>query len=540
VSIEHLEAADLRQVVERYLDRLHRHRDQLDRLNVYPVPDGDTGTNMALTVEAVLAAADGAATMDDLADALAHGSLMGAQGNSGIILSQVLRGVAEVMRGRSRLTPEDLADALRKASRSAYTAVGAPAEGTILTVLRESAEAVAGAAESGAALDDVVRRGFDRSVVSLRETPDLLPVLAEAGVVDAGGAGLVFLLAALVEEVTGSRVEVPETLLAGPAVGTAPVAGEPVVPGPRYEVMFLLDASAGAGKRLRDAWAPIGESVVVVGGGGEWNCHIHTDDIGRAIEAGIDVGRPHRIVVTDLARQSADAAFHEVPFEPLPAFAGAEVGVVAVGIGDGVRALLRDAGAQAVVAGGQTMNPSVGVLLDAVEGVAASTVIVLPNNDNVIPAARQLDSLTRKAVHVVETRSIPEGLAAILAYHPDESPERLIEAMRRAAAGCRSGEMTRAVRAAATPVGEIAEGDWLGLVDGRVAAAGPDAVETGLEVVRGLLSAETELVTAILGVDADPDVVAGIGRWLERHRPDVEVEVHAGGQPLYPYLFGAE
>jgi dihydroxyacetone kinase-like predicted kinase len=307
VPIEHLEAAGLQQVVDRYFELLRRHRSELDLLNVYPVPDGDTGTNMSITVESVRRAVSGADGMDEVADRLAAAALTNALGNSGIILAEVLRAVAGVIRGRDHLGPGELAESLDRATTAAYAALAAPVEGTILTVLRESATAVREAVDGGAGLEPALRAGYERAVTSLRETPRLLPVLAREGVVDAGGAGYLLLLAAMVEEVGGEPVEIPAGLFdAGrriPAVTPAAAAA-----GPRYEVMFLLEAPAGAAGRLQEAWRNIGESIVVAGGPGEWNCHIHTDHIGAVVEAALDVGRPHRMVVVDLVEQAAAEA----------------------------------------------------------------------------------------------------------------------------------------------------------------------------------------------------------------------------------------
>lgn len=536
-----LHTADLQRVLDRYLDLLRTYRDDLNRLNVYPVPDGDTGTNMALTVESVVEAASDADQMPTLAAAIAHGSLMGAQGNSGIILSQVLRGFADVMGDLVAVGSRDLAAALRRAARAAYDAVGTPVEGTMLTVLRHAADEAEAAVEAADDLAAVVSRGYARAVESLAETPQLLPVLAEAGVVDAGGAGFLLLLTAFVEAVTGESPPVPTEFFATPRGIDRAAGGEVLdLDGPRYEVMFLLDAGDDGGPALREVWAGIGESIVVVGDAGGWNCHIHTDDIGGAVEAGIAIGTPHRIIVTDLFEQSAEAGFHDEPFEPLPAFAAAAIGVVPVAAGAGVLGLFRDAGAQGVVAGGQTMNPAVGTLLDVVDGVAADTVIVLPNNKNIVPAAEQLDALSRKRVHVIPTVTVPQGLAAMLAYQPGSDPERVINAMRAAADGCRSGELTVAVRDATTPEGAIAEGDWLGLVDGRVEIISGGAIEAMTSLLEAIVDEDTEVVTLVTGADADAAVVTAAEAWLGRHRAEVEFDVHEGGQPLYPYLLGAE
>ena len=532
--------------MRRYLDRLREYRDVLNRLNVYPVPDGDTGTNMTLTVESVVETAESTESMADLTAAIAHGSLMGAQGNSGIILSQILRGLADAFGSDEAIGSEHLVDALDRASTAAYKAVGSPVEGTILTVLREASEA-ASQSIAGEEAAPLMRRVYERAEQALEHTPELLPVLKDAGVVDAGGAGLLLLLAAFLEELSGEDVALPGGVFRTSPVGAVPEAAQDVIADLRYEVMFLLEAgdddgSADEGDRLREAWADIGDSIVVVGGDGTWNCHIHTDHIGQAIEAGIALGHPHRIKVTDLLDQAADESLHRPAdaFDPLPPFANAEVGVVAVGIGEGVIGLFRDAGTQGMVIGGQTMNPSVRDLLAVVDDVAARVVVVLPNNKNIVPVAEQLDALSPKRIHVVPTRSIPQGLAAMLAYIPGGDGKSLTEAMVAAAADVVSGEVTRAVRAASTPAGEIAEGDWLGVIDGAVRIVHSQCGATLVALLGEMVALDAEVVSLIIGRDADESVTDAALAWLDEHRPDVQVERIDGGQPLYPYLVGVE
>lgn len=542
-----LRPQDLKRVLNRYLRRLRQYREALDRLNVYPVPDGDTGTNMTLTVESAVAEVESAESMEEVAAALAHGSLMGAQGNSGIILSQILRGLADAFRNAADLGTSHLVDALDRASSAAYEAVGIPVEGTILTVLREAAEAARDEdTPEGEDLADLLQRVYRRAEESLRNTPELLPVLKEAGVVDAGGAGFLLLLVAFLEVVTGVDVALPDAIFAAAAAHLVrpPPGMEPgdSIADLRYEVMFLLNAEAeSTADDLRTSWADLGGSIVVVGGSGVWNCHIHTDDIGPAIEAGIALGRPARIRITDLLDQAASEAFHRVAaYEPLPEFAAAPVGVVAVGVGKGVVGLFRDTGAQGVVVGGQTMNPSVRDVLSAVEAVAAQDVIVLPNNKNIIPVADQVDGLTDKRVHVVPTRSVPEGLAAMLAYLPGGDAESMVGAMVSAARDVTAGEVTRAVRDASTPAGEIAEGDWLGIVSGEVAIITTSCSEAARGVLQHIVDDESEVVTVIAGSDADGELTRDMVDGLVRDHPGLSVDVIVGGQPLYPYLFGVE
>ena len=538
-----LKAQDLKRVMQRYLDRLRQYREALNRLNVYPVPDGDTGTNMTLTVESVVEAAGGAESMDQLASAIAHGSLMGAQGNSGIILSQILRGLADAFRNEPSVGTAQLVDALDRAATAAYRAVGRPVEGTILTVLREAAAAASEAqTPEGESLAEFLERVYRRAQESLENTPELLPVLKEAGVVDAGGAGFLLLLVAFLEEVTGEDVVLPEAIFAAATAQLiAPAeSGAHSVADLRYEVMFLLRSDEpSAGDRLRDSWAPLGDSIVVVGDGGTWNCHIHTDAIGPSIEAGIAVGRPDRIKITDLLEQAADEAHHRsASFEALPGFAEAPVGVVAIASGPGIVALFRDAGVQGVVVGGQTMNPSVRDVLTVVEDVAADDVIVLPNNKNIVGVAQQLDALTTKSVSVVPTRSMPEGLAAMLAYLPSKDVATTVAAMQRAADDCGWGEVTQAVRDAVTPAGVIRQGDWLGIVDGEVSVIAPGLTQAAVGVLDGLVEDDAEIVTVFVGSGADDDATKAILEHIEAL--GFESTVVSGGQALYPYLFGVE
>ena len=538
-----LTAAHLKRVIERYHAALEAHRDTLNRLNVYPVPDGDTGTNMALTVGSVIEACREAESMREVTDAIAHGSLMGARGNSGVILSQILRGLSETFGQYDGVDPAAFEVALDRASSAAYESVVRPVEGTILTVVREAATAAREFAAS--ATDDLVRlveRVYARALEALESTPEHLPVLKQAGVVDAGGAGLLLLIGAFVEELTGASRGLPDAITAGADAREDVAASDrPSVAELRYEVMYFLECADDAIAEFRTRWADIGDSIVVVGGDGTYNCHIHTDDIGGAVEVGVETGRPFQIRVTDLMEQSGLMADHGAPppFEPLPAFADASVGVVAVAAGEGVVGMFRELGAQAVVAGGQTMNPSTEDLLAAVDRAAASSVVILPNNKNIVPVANQISSLTDKHVHVVATTSIPAGIAAMLAYAPEGAATDVAAAMAGAARDVVSGELTRATRDAETPVGAVGEGQWLVIVDGEIIGA-EDEPSTGLMLmVEHALSPGAELITLILGDGHDPAVVAGFASAVKT-LGSVEVETVPGGQPVYPYIVSIE
>ena len=557
-----LDAAALRRVIVGFHGGLAAHRQVIDNLNVYPVPDGDTGTNMTLTMQSVVESLDGVADeLEPLCAAVAHGALMGARGNSGVILAQILRGVSGVLRdsavaGSAPDAPV-MARALAAASDGAYSAVARPVEGTILTVIREASESAQAAAEAGGGLTEVFDAARDRGYDALSRTPEMLAVLAEAGVVDAGGAGLLLLFDACLAEVDGRPMpDAPEpTSVPAPAAmaSEARPVEESSIADLQYEVMFLLDAPDDSVDGFKSAWQEIGDSIVVVGGDGIWNCHIHTDDIGAAIEAGIAVGRPHRIQVTDLLDQAAEHSESFMAPEPSPgpddggSLPGpAEIteadrcSVVAVGAGPGVVDILMSMGAGRVVAGGQSMNPSTAELLAAVDSLPTGHVVVLPNNKNIIPVAEQVDAETGRAVSVVPTRSVVEGVASLMAFTADSTAANNRAAMAEAAASVTAGEITQAVRDASSSAGPISTGDWLGIGPGGIVAVEQDALAAARTLLDAIVEPDHELLTVIAGAEADAATTEAIAAHLSENHPDVEVEVTEGGQPLYPYYFGLE
>ena len=553
--LERLDHTHLRDAVVGFRDALRAHQQRLNRLNVYPVPDGDTGTNMALTLESVVTALDGVSeadrTMVATCKAISHGSLMGARGNSGVILSQVLRGLcgrlddAEVADGAS------VAAALSDASTAAYGAVMRPVEGTILTVVREASEAAVAVGGGEKRLVDVLDAAVRSARDALARTPELLPVLKEAGVVDAGGAGFVLFLDALLEVVDGRPVpEAPEDE-AEPAVGVVAGHGDGEgdggMEGPRYEVMYLLDAPDEKIDAFKATWMEIGESIVIVGGDGLWNCHIHADDIGASIEAGIEAGRPRQIRVTDLAGQVEEERWVRQGLGPTAGDAAAgdsdgpardrvATAVVAVALGDAVRDGFRSMGAQEVVVGGQTMNPSTADLLYAIEATDADEVVLLPNNKNIVPVARQAAELASKPVRVVPTRGMVAGLAAMLVYDADAPADANAKAMEGAAAQVVSGQVTWAVRDS----GSINEGDWLGLAGEEIVDVHADLTTCATRLLDRLVADGHELVTVFVGASTSDDATAEVERWLAANRPGVCVEVQRWRVPLSAYLFSIE
>jgi len=593
-ALQQLGPAQLRAVITAYRDALRSHQERLNRLNVYPVPDGDTGTNMALTLESVVAelarqgepqdggdaeeAVEAPSEMAAACRAVSHGSLMGARGNSGVILCQILRGLAKVFEGRPEGADRDtVVEALEAAAEAAYGAMLRPVEGTILTVARAAAEGAR--ARAGTDLVGVLEGAKEAAAEALARTPELLAVLKQAGVVDAGGAGLVLLFDAFLLVAAGRPLPPPPageaaTVPFGQAASTGGQAasggggsgaGEGSgAGGPRYEVMYLLDAPDSAMAAFKQAWSAIGDSIAVVGGDGTWNCHIHTDDIGAAVEAALDAGRPHRIRVTDLEEEVAEERWVREAGTGAPASAaagasapaGAAAGggpagadhegqtrrtaVVAVANGTGLERLFRALGVQAVVAGGQTSNPSTADLLEAVEAVGADQVVLVPNNANITAVAEQVDGLSAKTVRVVATAGVPEGLAALLAYDPGAGADENARAMAEAAGRVTAGEVTRAVRASPSPAGPIAEGDHLGLSRQGIEVVAQSLGEAATALLAKLVTDEHEIVTVIEGAGVAEGDTRRITEWLAEHRPRAVAEVHQGGQPLYPYLFSIE
>jgi DAK2 domain fusion protein YloV len=543
-TLERLGPADLRRAVEAFRDALRTHQEELNRLNVYPVPDGDTGTNMALTLESVCTELRTAEDMAEVCTALSRGSLMGARGNSGVITSQILRGFAEVFEPLESVGPDDLVHALRRGADAAYEAVLRPVEGTILTVVRETAEACEGAVAANGAvpLVDLVETASGAAKRAVQRTPEMLDALRQAGVVDSGGSGFTLLLGALLHAIDGRPLPEPGVVTT-PAAVERHLAGTDIA-GLRYEVMYLLDADDDTIVPFRETWLAIGDSIVVVGGGGIYNCHIHTNDIGAAIEAGIQAGRPHEIRVTDLFEEVEEEAAWVRDAGVGAGGTGHEpvtTAVVAVGVGEGVRRLLHSLGVQEVVAGGQSMNPSTAQILEAVEACNSDAVLVLPNNKNIIAVAQQVDTLTDKQVEVVPTTSVIEALAALVAYDPDEGIGPNTAAFTEALGRVRSGEVTRAVRDSTAECGEIREGDWIAIARvGGIVAARPTTSAACAALLDELVDDESEIVTVVVGAEARAADSERIKEHLKLAHPHVDVEFHEGGQPLYPYLVGVE
>ncbi|WP_374969958.1 DAK2 domain-containing protein [Terrabacter sp. BE26] len=544
---------------------LAARRTEIDALNVFPVPDGDTGTNLYLTfdgaVERTLATTD-VTTADRLLSVFARHLLWTARGNSGVILSQLSRGLAEGCAGAAEIDGRVLAEGLRRAEQRARQAVADPQEGTILTVataMAEAALAVAGDAADG--VHAVARAALAAARQALEHTPEQLDVLARAGVVDAGGAGLVVLLECLEQVCSGHRGQ-PSDDASGRRVRRRPEVGRPVLPPasaietddagapetPRFEVMYLLrDSDDAAVDVLRDRLVQLGESVLVVGGDGEWNVHAHVDDAGAAVEAGIEAGRPHRVRITALTQgPHAHLEREGAPGRPGPGSVERRAaGIVACAAGGGLTALFEEAGA-VVVGSGPGRRASTGSLIDAIReqhARGASGVVVLPDDgDTLLAAAAAVRVADDEGIeaHLVHVRTAVQGLAALAVFEPTASAAANVLAMQAAASATRHGAVAVADRAALTSAGPCEKGDVLGVVDGDVVVVGSDQLSVTREVVHRLLSSGGELVTVVAGTDAPDGLVEAVTDAARRTHHGIEVSLVEGGQAVYPVLLGVE
>ncbi|MFJ5683247.1 DAK2 domain-containing protein [Streptomyces sp. NPDC093099] len=540
-----LDAAAVRSWCSLALEALGREREEIDAINVYPVADGDTGTNLYLTVEsaaqaveAVFAAHETGASVPAPADAvraMAHGALIGARGNSGTILAQLLRGMAEVLADVDPADPgetggERLAPALRRAAGLAREAVAHPVEGTILSVASAAADAAerSGPADAGV----TVRAAYAGARAALAATPDQLPVLGRAGVVDAGGRGLLAVLGALVRSLTG---ETPAAFPRGRRRYGDPAEVEPAIEycapegGPAFEVIYLLEADDRAVARLRTRLDGLGDSLVVVGGDGLWNVHIHADDAGAAVEAGVEAGRPYRIRITHFG------APEEAPERVQRA-------VVAVVPGEGLAGVCAEAGATTVLA--RPGEPSAsGELVEAIRRAHAREVVLLPNDAalrHTAAAAAEQARTEGVRVALIPTRAAVQGIAALAVHQPDRRFDEDVVAMTTAAGATRYAELAVAERQSWTMAGICQAGDVLGLIDGDVAVIGADLAATAEAVLSRMLAAGGELVTLVLG-DAAPDALADrLERYVRDGHLAVDTVVYRGGRQSVPLLIGVE
>jgi DAK2 domain fusion protein YloV len=518
------------------LATLEASRRRIDDLNVYPVPDGDTGTNLTLTARAIMEVLDASTAADraTLAKELTRAALMGARGNSGVIFSQILRGAAEALGEAGLLDAATIRRAFRAASDAAYRAVRRPVEGTMLTVIRELAEEAEDPRnrelEPAALLKRLIERGED----ALARTPDQLAVLKEAGVVDAGGAGLLEIVRGVSAALSG------EPLPDAPAE-QAHEAGIDAIHQElsefRYCTVFVIEGEDLDAEALETELERLGDSLLVVGDDTALKIHVHTDEPGRALAHGTALGTIEGVEIANMHKQTEQRSERILGAVPDPELT-LETGVVAVVPGAGNRRLFESYGATRVIEGGQTMNPSTADILAAIEATPATEVLVLPNNSNVILSAEQAAAMTDKPVRVIPSTSVPAGLAAIVRYLPSLDAAENEAAMLDALAQVATGEVTLASRDVELDGIDVRKGTWLGLADGAAVASSPDFEEVAWAVAQRLLDERREVLTLLTGED-EPELNGFLKR-MQEHHPGVELEVQPGGQPHYPLLLSAE
>jgi DAK2 domain fusion protein YloV len=530
----------LQKVVDAALASLEANRARIDDLNVYPVPDGDTGTNLTMTVRALDEAIDStsAANRQSLARDVARGALMGARGNSGVIFSQIVRGAADVLGDVDGpvIDAASMARALRGASDAAYRAVRRPVEGTMLSVIRELAEEAEAQAAAQPLLAELLVRLVERGEAAVARTPDQLQVLRDAGVVDAGGAGLLELVRGVAAYINGQPL--PEALPIEERLSVEAIHQE--LSEYKYCTVFLIEGNGLELEMLEDELEKLGDSLLVVGDENAIKVHVHTDDPGAALSIGTRAGTIDRIEIANMHEQTAQR--EERLLSAVPDAPPAKTGIVAVVAGDGNRALFESLAATIgpieIVEGGQTMNPSTADLLRAAQSIDADEVILLPNNSNIILAAEHAAAHADRKVEVVHADSIPAGLAAMVAYNGSRTAAENAAEMRKALDAIATGEVTIASRDVEMNGITIREGQWLGLADGEPVAVGESFEEVASAVVETLLDDSRSLLTLLTGEDEAP--LEGLLERIRTSHPDVEVELQEGGQPHYHLLLSAE
>jgi hypothetical protein len=519
---------------------LKQRKEEINRLNVFPVPDGDTGTNMSLTMDAVIAdlsALGQSPSVAEVCRAVTHGSLMGARGNSGVILSQILRGLCEAVIADEKISAKLLADALTRATTVAFQAVRKPVEGTMLTVLKDSAAAARAGASAGSNLDEVLDIVVKAAFESVRRGPDLLPVLKEHGVVDAGGFGLAILAEGFVTGMEGHEFSERDI-----AVATGELTVSPVNDWDDEEYLYCTEFllhDTDAEKSFIDDWiAEHGGSELVVGDKETYKIHIHTDDPGVVIAWATSLGEVAEVHINNMRRQTAERT-EMLRSKPAPNTPPKPVGFVAVSSGPGLSEILRSLGVDEIVSGGQTMNPSTAEILEAVQKVHAEKVVILPNNRNIVLAAQQVIGVSERPVGVVPTTSVPQAFSALLAFDGSESLETIVREMTDAAAAVHAGEITTAVKDAKGKAGKIKSGQIIGIADHEIEVIGDEVEDVALRLI-DILAHDAETLTILAGVDLDDAALGRIAEAAEAAHPELEIETHRGDQPLYQVIMAAE
>jgi DAK2 domain fusion protein YloV len=529
----------LKRLIAAGLAWLERHQAAINALNVYPVPDGDTGTNMLLTMQSAYKEIQDSPeeAVGVIAQKVAHGALMGARGNSGVILSQIFRGFARSLEGEEAFGTVQFAAALRDAAVMAYKGVIKPVEGTILTVAREASEAAVQAAASSDDLRYVLERVVQEARDSVTRTPTLLSVLAQAGVVDAGGQGLFVILEGMLRYSRGERLTIDVSLTEGMDHHTLHLESEE---GYGYDIQFLIHGEALNVAEIRQTIDSMGECALVVGDTRVVKVHVHSPEPGTPINYGASVGSISRVIVENMQEQYQDFVLSKAQRPAAPSEPMCDIGTVVVAPGPGLATVFESLGASFVVSGGQTMNPSTEQLLRAVENTPTDEVIILPNNKNIVMAAEQAKALSEKSVEVVPTITVPQGISALLALNYQADLPTNVRTMSEAADSIQTAEITEAVRSVQIEGMEVEEGEVIGLVNGKLKATGDHPNKVVIDALQYMNAEDSEIITLYYGDSITADEAQQLADEISDRYPEQEIEVVDGGQPHYYYIVSAE
>ncbi|KJS17971.1 MAG: Dak phosphatase [Peptococcaceae bacterium BRH_c4b] len=538
MRFEYFSGSELMVMLVGSANLLAEHQAEIDALNVFPVPDGDTGTNMYLTLLAGVKKAreSHAGTAGEVAEAVAGGCLLGARGNSGVILSQILQGFAGAMQGREKVFIQDVAAAFRAGADAAYRAVTNPVEGTMLTVSRRIAEGFEESCRKNYDLLRATLHTYKLAQQSLAATPDMLPVLKQAGVVDAGGRGLVVIiegiLYALKMAATRRELKLFDLAASQQKEFVARQPGVSAIIQFTYCTELIVRGRGLPLEKMREELSPYGDCLMVVGGGDTVKVHIHSNHPGLVLECCLKYGVLHSVHINNMEEQHQDMKQQPVQERPL--------GVVSVGLGEGIINIMESLGVDVVVAGGQTMNPSAEDILKAVQKVPAQKVLVLPNNKNVVLTARQAADMAEKEVRVVPTVSIPQGLAAMMAFNPYGDIDVIAAKMMDNAREIKYGEVTRAVRETTIDGRAVTVGDYIGLLEDKIFSGGADFFNVVEELLAGMIDEETGLVTLYYGDGLSWNTVHELTERMKNKFTGPDIEIHYGGQPHYQLIISVE
>ena len=539
--IQYIEGKTLRDMFVSGANNLQNHKDLVDKLNVFPVPDGDTGTNMSLTISYAmkeLAKVEND-NITEIGKSLSKGSLMGARGNSGVILSQIIRGFSKSIEGKEQISTEDLAKAFKNGSDTAYKAVIKPIEGTILTVVRESGEYAIKASKKEKDLLKFLEMVIAEANNSLERTPELLKSLKEAGVVDSGGKGLVLIYEGMYEALKGNPIKakdlndsnVSEIKQAGTSINTEDIKF-------CYCTEFILESNSISDTEIRDIMLKYGDSLAVVGDEGIIKVHVHTNDPGLVLQDALKYGQLVTIKIENMKLQHENTLVDNINEIAQPE--EKEYGFIATSMGEGLAKAFKDFGVDYIIEGGQTMNPSTEDFMKAIDSINAKNIFIFPNNSNIIMAANQAKELSEKNIIVIPTKNTPQGFTALVNFNADASVEENEQALMESLTMVKSGQVTFAVRDTVMNDVEVKEGNIIGIAEGKLMDAGESVDEITTSLVEKLVDEDSAIVTLFYGEDVTEDDANNLRDELEEKFEDLDIELYYGGQPLYYYLISVE